>query len=56
MRASAADVLHVLRKFAGVLFEVFEELFEFTLHRVHLFAHIEDDLDARKIYAKFACK
>lgn len=34
--------------------EVFKEPLKFTLHRVHLFAHVEDDLDTGKIDTEIA--
>ena len=34
--------------------KILKELLEFTLHLVHLLAHVEDDLDAGKINAQLA--
>src|SRR5919201_1978987 len=36
--------------------QIVEEAFEFALHRIHLFAHIEDDLHTSEIDAKITSK
>jgi hypothetical protein len=43
-------------KLVGVSFEIFEKAFKFTLHRVHLFTHVEDDLDTGEIDPEIACQ
>ena len=42
------------RKLVGVILQIFEKAFKLALHRIHLFAHIEDDLDTRQIYPEVA--
>src|SRR5205085_11132688 len=39
-----------LCKLVGVLLQVSEETLELALQRVHLLAHVQDDLDAREIH------
>ena len=43
-----------IRELFGVRLQVLEEPLKLLLHRVHLFAHVKDDLDARKIHAEVA--
>src|SRR5205085_6775817 len=41
-------------QFVGVALQIIEEAFEFSLHRVHLLAHVENDFYAREIHTKIA--
>src|SRR5688572_28555215 len=47
-------IIGLTGKLACVIAEVFEKAFEFTLHRVHLFPHVKDDLDTGKVHAEVA--
>lgn len=55
-RLAGRKCLAVFRKFARVDLEIFEETLELSLHLIHLFAHIEDDLNAGEIDPEFAGK
>src|SRR5712692_1328069 len=41
-------------KFFGVGLQVLEETFELALHRVHLFAHVQNNFDAGEVHTKVA--
>ncbi len=43
-----------VRKFFGVGLQVLEKTFELALHRVHLFAHVQNDLDPGEVHAEIA--
>ena len=38
----------------GMRLQILEEPLKLPLHRVHLFPHVENDLDAREIHSKVA--
>jgi hypothetical protein len=42
--------LSEMREFFGVILQVIEEALKLALHGVHLFAHVENDLNAGEIY------
>ena len=43
-----------MRKFFGVGLQVIEEALEFMLHSIHLFTHVQDDLNTREIHPEIA--
>ena len=43
-----------MRKLFGVGLQVLKETLKFPLHRVHLFAHVEDDFDPGQVHPQIA--
>lgn len=41
-------------EFFGMRLQVLKEPFKLVLHRVHLLAHVENDLDSREIHTQVA--